>query len=65
VGETAQAERKTLSRLADEVMKHQWSNTREAMTALQELMDALPKEEKTAAVVFKQTKSGYAMKVEK
>jgi hypothetical protein len=39
----AQDERKNLSRLADEVMKHQWSNSREAMTALQELMDALPK----------------------
>ena len=38
-------ERKNLSRLADEVMKHQWSNSREAMTALQELMDALPKGE--------------------
>jgi hypothetical protein len=43
--DAAQAERKTLSRLADEVMKHQWSNSREAMTALQELMDALPREE--------------------
>ena len=32
-----------LSQLADEVMKHQWSNSREAMTALHNLMQALPK----------------------